>query len=356
MAGDNHVGIDRHGQSTIDRLHTQPGVRLVALFSPEHGIRGEAEAGATVASSVDARTGMPIHSLYGETKRPTPAMLQDIDMLIYDIQDVGAGVYTYTATLAEVLRAGEAQRLPVVVLDRPNPINGADVEGNVLEPRFASFVGPAPMAMRYGMTIDELGHFFNDTLGIGADLTVVPLRGWDRTDWQDQTGPLWVNPSPNMRSLSAAGVYPGTVLFEGTNLSEGRGTERPFEWAGATWIDGEAWADRLNEANVPGVRFHPQRFTPNTSKFAGQSCAGAFVETVDRAQLQPMALGLTMVATARALHPDRFSFSAAHFDRLAGTDRIRQAIEHDVPVADVVDQWRPSLQQFLKQREAFLLY
>jgi uncharacterized protein YbbC (DUF1343 family) len=352
----NHTGVDRQGRSTIDLLHAHPDARLIALFGPEHGIRGEAAAGASVTSSVDSRTGLPIHSLYGEVRRPTTAMLQGIDLLVFDLQDVGARVYTYIATLIEVLRAGTAHRLPVVVLDRPNPINGIDVEGNVLNPRFTSFVGPAPVAMRYGMTVGELGRLFNQTLGIGADLMVVPLRGWQRSDWQDQTGQPWVNPSPNMRSLTAAGVYPGTVLFEGTNLSEGRGTDIPFEWAGAPWIDDVAWADRLNHASLPGVRFHPQQFTPAASKFAGQPCRGVLLEVVDRTQLQPMALGVNMVATARALHPGEFQFRVAHFDRLAGTDRVRQALERGQPAAGIVGDWQMDLQQFRAVRQPYLLY
>ena len=351
----NHTGLDGGGRSTIDLLHEHPRARLVALFGPEHGLRGEAAAGDQVGSAVDARTGLPVFSLYGDTTRPTAAMLDGVETLVFDIQDVGARVYTYIATLAEVLRAGAEHGIPVVVLDRPNPINGVEVEGNVLDPAFASFVGPAPLPMRYGMTIGELGRFFNQELGIHADLSVVPLEGWQRALWYDQTGLPWVNPSPNLRSLTAATLYPGTVLFEGTNLSEGRGTDRPFEWAGAPWVDAVAWADRLNAANLPGVRFHPLGLTPTASKFAGEACTGVGVEIVDRLQLRPVALGLAMVAAVRELNPDSFQFNDS-FDLLAGTDQVRLALEAGESAADIVDAWQAASGDFLQVREKHLLY
>jgi uncharacterized protein YbbC (DUF1343 family) len=283
-------------------------------------------------------------------------MLRDLDALVYDIQDVGARVYTYTSTLLEVMRAAAEHRLPVVVLDRPNPINGVDTDGTVLDPRFTSFVGPAPIAMRYGLTIGELGQLFNAELNVGADLSVVSVEGWRREAWYDQTGLPWVNPSPNIRSLAAATVYPGTVLFEGTNLSEGRGTERPFEWMGAPWIDGPAWADQLNRAGLAGVRFRPADRTPTESKFAGQACHGVEIEIVDRAQLRPMQLGASMVATARSLAGGYFQFLADAFDRLAGTDQLRQALQADRAPADITATWEPDLQRFRNVRERYFLY
>ena len=352
----NATGRDGQGRSTIDVLHAESAWRMVALFSPEHGIRGDAEAGQSVDASVDARTGLPIYSLYGETTRPTDAMLRGVDTLVYDIQDVGARVYTYPATLLEVMRAAASRGLPVVVLDRPNPIGGDQVEGNVLDARFSSFVGPAAIAMRYGLTIGELGHLFNTELGVGADLTVVQLHGWPRSMWFDRTGLSWVNPSPNMRSLSAATLYPGTVLFEGSNLSEGRGTDRPFEWIGAPWIDGGAWADLLNATNLPSVRFSPSSRTPDSSKFAGQACQGVLIEIVEREQVQPMALGVTMLAAARAVAPRRVQLTPSTFDHLAGTDRIRTALEADQPASEIVAAWQPELQRFRTLRERYLVY
>jgi uncharacterized protein YbbC (DUF1343 family) len=352
----NTTGRDSQGRSTIDVLHAEPAWKLVALFSPEHGIRGDAEAGQQVDTSVDPRTGLPIYSLYGDTTRPTDTMLRGIDTLVYDIQDVGARVYTYPATLLEVMRAAAAHRLPVVVLDRPNPIGGEQVEGNVLDARFTSFVGPAPIAMRYGLTIGELAQLFNAELGIGADLSVLPLHGWQRSMWLDQTGVSWVNPSPNLRSLSAATLYPGTVLFEGCNLSEGRGTDRPFEWSGAPWIDGRAWADLLNGQNVPGVHFSPVSQIPDSSKFAGQVCLGVAIEITDREQVQPMALGVTMLSTARQVAPGRVQFTPSTFDHLAGTDRIRSALESNTPAVEIIAAWQPELQRFRALRERYLLY
>lgn len=352
----NATGRDGQGRSTIDLLHNENAWHLVALFSPEHGIRGDAEAGQSVDASVDARTGLPIYSLYGQTTRPTDAMLRGIDTLVYDIQDVGARVYTYPATLLEVMRAAAAHGLPVVVLDRPNPTDGEQVEGNVLDARFTSFVGPAPIAMRYGLTIGELAQLFNAELGIGADLTVVPLHGWRRSMWFDQTGLSWVNPSPNLRSLRAATLYPGTVLFEGTNLSEGRGTDRPFEWIGAPWLDGRAWADLLNQRSPAGVHFSAVTQTPDSSKFAGQLCQGVAIEIVERDVVQPMALGVTMLEAARTIAPGKVQLTPSTFDHLAGTDRIRLALEASTPATDVIAAWQPELQHFRALRERYFLY
>jgi uncharacterized protein YbbC (DUF1343 family) len=352
----NATGRTRGGQSTIDALHDSDGWRLTALFSPEHGIRGEAEAGQTVDSSMDQQTGLPIYSLYGTATRPTDAMLSDLDVLVYDIQDVGARPYTYLSTLLEVMRAGAQHGMPVVVVDRPNPIGGDRVEGNVLDPAFASFVGSAPIAMRYGMTIGEMGQFFVGVLGIDADLTVVPMEGWQRSIWFDETGLGWINPSPNIRSLSAAAIYPGTVLFEATSLSEGRGTSTPFEWIGAPTIDAGAWADRLNQLGVPGVRFAASDRTPHSARYAGQLCHGVSIEITDRGQLQPMALGVTMLATARSMFGQRVQIAADTFDRLAGTDALRRAIEGGASAEEIVAGWQPGLQAFGAQRERYLLY
>jgi uncharacterized protein YbbC (DUF1343 family) len=280
-------------------------------------------------------------------------MLRGLDTLVYDIQDVGARPYTYTSTLLEVMQAAAAHGLAVVVLDRPNPIGGDQVEGNVLDPRFASFVGPAPIAMRYGMTIGELGQLFNTEMGIGADLSIVSLRGWRRADWLDATGLEWVNPSPNIRSLSAAALYPGLVLVEGSNLSEGRGTDRPFEWVGAPWIDARAWVDALNTANVRGVRFTPADKAPDSSKFAGQLCHGVSIQILDRLELRPMQLGVTLLETARSLTPGgraQLQLTPSTFDQLAGTDRLRTDLEAGKSAADIATGWESDLQRFRTRR------
>lgn len=352
----NPTGRAASGASTIDVLHAAPDWHLAALFSPEHGIRGEADAGQSVVSTVDAQTGLPVYSLYGQTTRPTPAMLQGLDTLVYDIQDVGARVYTYTSTLLEVMRAAADHQVRVVVLDRPVPINGDDVEGNVLDPAFTSFVGPAPIAMRYGMTIGELGTFFNAELQVGADLQVVPLQGWQRGMWFDQTGLTWVNPSPNLRSLSAATVYPGTVLFEGTNISEGRGTDRPFEWIGAPWLDGGAWAAALSESGLVGVALEPAVRTPDSSKFAGQPCEGVEIHLVDRARVEPMLLGLAMLGAAIAQAGSKVQINASTFDALAGTDQVRRALQAGQPAADIAASWQTALQNFRTLRSRYLRY
>jgi uncharacterized protein YbbC (DUF1343 family) len=352
----NPTGRTRAGRSTIDVLFAEPEWRLVALFSPEHGIRGEAEAGQSIDASVDAATGLPIYSLYGDTTRPATAMLRGLDALVYDIQDVGTRVYTYISTLLEALRASAEHGLQVVVLDRPDPIGGDQVDGNVLDPQFASFVGPAPIAMRYGLTIGELGQFFNAELRVGAKLQVALVQGWQRSMWLDETGLAWINPSPNLRSLSAAALYPGTVLFEGTNLSEGRGTETPFEWIGAPWIDGAAWAERLNRAAPAGVRFAPASRTPQASKFAGQLCQGVAIEIVDRTLLRPMAVGVAMLEAARSVAGNRVQFVPSTFDHLAGTDQLRKVLDKGTPAGEIISSWEPDVAHFRTQRERYLLY
>ena len=351
----NATGRTQAGQSTIDALNGHAEMRLVALFSPEHGIRGEADAGQSVDSSQDQKTGLPIYSLYGTTTRPTDAMLNGIDALVYDIQDVGARPYTYISTLLEVMRAAAAHRLPLVILDRPDPIGGDHADGNVLDTRFASFVGPAPIAMRYGMTVGELGQLFNAELGVGADVSVVNVEGWQRSMWFDATGLEWVNPSPNLRSLSAAAVYPGMVLFEGTNISEGRGTERPFEWLGAPWLDAAAWADALNASGANSARFTPSDQVPDTSsaKYPGTLCHGLSIEVIDRHQLRPMDLAIHMLA---ALHATQLRFTPATFDGLAGTDRVRTALEAGTPAAEIVAAWQPELEAFNTTRQHHLRY
>ncbi|MBV9896345.1 MAG: DUF1343 domain-containing protein [Chloroflexi bacterium] len=345
----NATGRTSDGRSTIDALHADSRWSLAALFSPEHGIRGEAQAGQSIDSRTDPATGLPIHSLYGTTTRPTAQMLQGLDALVYDVQDVGARTYTYISTLLEVMRAASQHSLPVVVLDRPNPIGGDHVDGNVLDTRFASFVGPAPIAMRYGMTLGELAQRFN--ADVGADLHVLRLVGWQRSMWFDQTDLEWVNPSPNIRSLSAAALYPGTVLFEGTNLSEGRGTPIPFEWFGAPWLN----VDSLVALDLPGVRLTPVDHTPDAGadKYPGEVCHGLSIEAHDRQALQPMDLAVRLLAGLRGT---RLQFNAATFDALAGTDHLRQALQTNARVDDIIAAWQPHLANFQARRRQYLLY
>lgn len=353
----NQTGVGRGGRSTIDLLAATPGLRLVALFSPEHGIRGAAEPGEKVSSGTDARTGLPIFSLYGDTRKPTPEMLRGTDALVFDIQDVGARPYTYVSTMALGMRAAAEKGIPFVVLDRPNPITGRAVEGGILDTTFASFVGMYPIPMRHGMTVGELARLFNTEFGIGADLTVVPAQGWRRNQWFDETGLPWVPPSPNIRRLEAAIHYPGTVFLEGTNLSEGRGTEYPFEQTGAPWLRAGEVARQMNALRLPGVRFEAVDFTvaPGAAKFPGQTLPGVRLVLTDRNAYRPVETSLRLIATIRRLHPSQFKWAASHFDRLAGTDRVRKAIEAGT-LSTLLREWTRDEERFRMMRKPYLLY
>jgi len=354
----NQTGVTRDGRSAIDVLAEMDGVELVALFSPEHGIRGTAAPGERVASGVDERTGLPIHSLYGETRRPTAEMMDGIEALAFDIQDIGARPYTYIYTMALGMEAAAEHGVPFVVLDRPNPINGVHVEGNLLEPEFSTFVGMYPIPVRHGMTAGELARMFNDHFGIGADLSVVEVRGWERTAWHDETGQPWVNPSPNIRRLDAAIHYPGTVFFEGTNLSTGRGSEMPFEQAGAPWLRADEIVDRMNALGLDGVRFERADFTPTDpgdGKFDGVELRGVRLVLTDRERYRPVEASLRLIGAIREMHPDEFSWNVSHFDRLAGTSRMREAIDGGTLDA-VLDAWEADAARFREAREPFLLY
>jgi uncharacterized protein YbbC (DUF1343 family) len=354
----NQTGVTRDGRSTIDVLAELGEVELVALFSPEHGIRGTADPGERVASEVDARAGLPVHSLYGETRRPTPEMLAGVEALVFDIQDVGARPYTYVYTMALAMEAAAEHGLPFVVLDRPNPINGVAVEGNLLDPAFATFVGMYPIPVRHGMTAGELARLFNEAFGIGAALTVAPVEGWTRSMWGDETGQPWVNPSPNLRRLEAAIHYPGTVFFEGTNLSAGRGSELPFEQVGAPWLRASEVVREMEGLALPGVEFEAVEFTPRApgdGKFADRPVRGVRLVVVDRDRYRPVDTSLRLIAVIRRLHPEAFAWHAAHFDRLAGTARLRAAIEGGALPALLLE-WEADAERFRRAREPYLLY
>jgi uncharacterized protein YbbC (DUF1343 family) len=354
----NQTGVTRDGRSSIDVLAEAPGVELVALYSPEHGIRGTAAPGEKVASGVDDRTGLPIHSLYGETRKPTPAMLRGVEALVFDIQDIGARPYTYIYTMALGMEAAREAGIPFVVLDRPNPINGVAIEGNLLEPAFSTFVGMYPIPIRHGMTAGELARMFNREFGIGADLSVVPVDGWRREQWGDATGQPWVNPSPNIRRLEAAIHYPGTVFFEGTNLSTGRGSEMPFEQIGAPWLRNEETVQAMNRLALPGVRFEAVQFTPRDpgdGKFADQPVQGVRLVVTDREAYRSVAASLLLIAEIRRQNPGEFAWAASHFDRLAGTGKLRQAVEADRLPA-LLREWEAEADGFRRTREPYLLY
>lgn len=352
----NPTGVDRQLVSDVDLLAHTPGVHLVALFGPEHGIRGAHQAGASVGSDRDPVTGLPVYSLYGKTRRPTPAMLQGVDVLVFDIQAVGARFYTYLYTMADAMKAAAAAHIPIIVLDRPNPIGGTKVQGPVLDPKFASFVGEYPIPLRYGMTIGELAEFFNGEFHIGADLTVVKMRGWNRSMYYDDTPLQFVMPSPNMPTETTALVYPGMGLVEGTNVSEGRGTTRPFELIGAPWIDAEQLSRALNGKRLDGVRFRPVHFTPTFSKYEGKSCNGIEVHVMDRGTFNPVVVGLTVIGTIHDLYPHQFAFNASDFDRLVGNDWIRKDIENGVSIPEMQRRWQAGLSQFESVRQKYLLY
>ena len=352
----NHTGIDRQRTSTIDLLARSPELKLVALFSPEHGIRGTAAPGEHVESGRDSRSGLPVHSLYGATRKPTPAMLEGIDALVFDIQDVGARQYTYIYTMALAMQAAAERRMPFVVLDRPNPIGGQIVEGNILDTAFASFVGMYPIASRHGMTVGELARFFNREAGIGANLTVIRVDGWSRQQWFDETGLPWVAPSPNLPTLASAIHYPGTVYLEGTNLSEGRGSDAPFEQTGAPWLRPSEVVAAMNGRNLAGVRFEAVRFAvnPAAAKFGGDTLPGVKLVVTDRNAYRPVRTVLMLIDEIRRLHPAEFAWSGS-MDRLAGTGRVRQAIEAGTLPALLAD-WDRDAQRFESIRSPYLLY
>ena len=354
----NHTGRGRDGTPSIDLLADHPEVDLVALFSPEHGIRGSAEAGEHVASGVDSRTGLPVHSLYGETVRPTDEMLDGIEVLLFDIQDVGARYYTYLSTMALAMEEAGERGISFVVLDRPNPIGGDPVQGNILRPEFSSFVGLYPMPMRHGLTAGEFARMAVGEFGVEVNLSVAVAEGWTRTMPYQDTGIPWVAPSPNMPSVESALHYPGTCLFEGTPMSVGRGTDRAFQQVGAPWLDEDALAARLNALEVPGANFAATRFTPSApgdGKFGGVEVGGVRVEATG-VDYDPTVAALALLVETRAMSGDRWSWRDSHFDRLAGTDELRLAVEAGATYAELSAEWGTGLTEFLAQRAPYLLY
>ncbi|MEX1257020.1 MAG: DUF1343 domain-containing protein [Gemmatimonadota bacterium] len=355
----NQTGTDAAGVSSIDRLASHPEVELVALFSPEHGIRGAAEAGQPIEDGVDSATGLPIHSLYGATLRPTPEMLEGIEVLLFDIQDIGTRYYTYIYTMAYAMEGAAAAGIPFIVLDRPNPIGGDLVQGNVLDAEFSSFVGLYPIPMRHGMTPAELARLFRDEFGVGATLHQIPAEGWTRDMLFFDTGLPWRPPSPNMPNLESALHYPGTCLFEGTNLSVGRGTDRAFQWIGAPWLDGSELAQRMTALELPGVAFHAARFTPSSpgdGKFDGVEVGGVRLEVTDPHVYDPTRTGVALLIEARSLSGASWSWVEDHFDRLAGTYRLRIGVEEGRSWTELVAEWQDQLREFEEIRREHLLY
>ncbi len=353
----NQAGVDAQGISDVARLQGA-GIRIVALFSPEHGFRGAADPGAAVASSVDSATGIPIYSLYGRSSAPSAEMLRGIDVMVVDLQDVGARYYTYLATTVEVMKAAGSAGLPVVVLDRPNPVGGL-VQGNILEPEFISTVGRLALPLRHGMTLGELARLAVADLGLSTSLTVVPAGGWRRSLAFDQTGLPFIPPSPNLRSLESLFHYPGICLFEGTNLSVGRGSEAPFEQIGAPWLDTSAVLAAVRAAEIPGVRFRGVEFTPRQpgeGKFADTALVGIRLEVTNRATYDPTVTAVHLLAAVRRRHAAQFRWIPAHFDRLAGSRLLRSAIEGGEQPGHIVRGWQEDLERFRDRRREFLVY
>ncbi len=362
----NHTGISavesRGGAavSSIDLLWEHPDVHLVALFSPEHGIRGDAEPGVLVDDGLDEHTGLPVHSLYGESRRPPAGSLDELDALLFDIQDVGARYYTYVYTMALAMEEAGRAGIPFVVLDRPNPIGGRLVQGNVLDPEFSSFVGMYPLPMRHGMTPGELALLFQGAYDVEVDLHVVPVEGWTREHFFTDTDLPWVPPSPNMPSVDSALHYPGTCLFEGTNLSVGRGTDDlAFQVVAAPWLPAERLAQIMNEYQIPGAYFEAVTFTPSEpgdGKFDGVEVEGVRLIADHPEVYDPTLVGVLLLKEIRRIAGHDWQWRASHFDRLAGTDRLRDGIDRGLDVQELRTGWIAELQEFLELREPFLLY
>ena len=348
----NHTGRTADGRRTADVLHASKGVTLVALFSPEHGWDGVLDE--KVGDSVDRATGLTVHSLYGETRVPTAAMLAGVDTLVFDVQDIGCRFYTYVATMRNCLEAAAAQKLRFVVLDRPNPIGGVRMEGPMLPAGRTGFTAAHRMPLRHGLTAGELARMIDGEEGLQADLHVVACEGWRRADLYDATGLPWIDPSPNMRRLSQAILYPGIGLLETTNLSVGRGTDTPFEILGAPWCDGVRLAAALREAKLPGVTFVPVRFTPTASKFRGTVCGGVHVLLTDWATVEPVRVGIAVACALRALF--EADWDTTRLDVLLAHEPTRDAIRAGEPAAAIVARFAPDVALFRLRRAPFLLY
>jgi uncharacterized protein YbbC (DUF1343 family) len=362
----NQASVDHGYRHAADLLHEHSGINLRALFGPQHGIRGDVQDNMIeTGHSIDRKTGLPVHSLYSETREPTDEMLRDVDVLVFDMQDVGCRIYTFVYTLANCMRAARRLGKKVIACDRPNPINGVNMAGNILEPEYASFVGQFALPTRHGMTVGELAQMFNEHFGIGCDLEVIAMNGWKREFWHDDTDAPWVLPSPNMPTLDSATVFPGTVHFEGTQVSEGRGTTKPFELIGAPYINPDEYADRLNDLGLAGVYFRSCVFQPTFQKHGGVSCGGVQIHVLDREAFEPWHAGIAMAKLAHDMYPDQFRwkippyeyvYDKNPFDVISGTAKIREAFEQGIELDEIVESTKEPLTKFKELREPYLLY
>ncbi|MBP2645773.1 MAG: hypothetical protein H6Q75_1213 [Firmicutes bacterium] len=351
----NATGINSNYESTVDVLHAK--TNLVALYSPEHGIRGAVQAGDSVNSQVDNKTGLPVYSLYGSTKKPTPDMLKDIDVLVFDIQDVGARSYTYIYTMAYAMQAAKENGKTFVVLDRPNPIGGVDVEGGLVKTGYESFIGMYPIPIRHGMTVGELALLFNTEFGIQCDLKVVPMTGWKRDMYHSDTGLPWVMTSPNIPTPETAITYPATGIFGGSNVSEGVGTTRPFDFVGASWIDADALAEKMNGMKLPGVVFRPAYYQPRFGNFIDQHCAGVQLHITDRRAFRPVRTGMSLLYAIREMYPD-FAFelsgkSTPTIDLVTGDDSVRM---ERYSLEELLAKWDKEAKEFKDKAKKYYLY
>jgi uncharacterized protein YbbC (DUF1343 family) len=362
----NPASVDGELRHIVDRLAQHPRARLAAIFGPQHGFRSDVQENMIETGHArDETLRVPIYSLYSETREPTADMLGSLDVIVIDLQDVGTRIYTYIYTMANCLIAAHAHGVKAIVCDRPNPIGGVAVEGPLLQHGFESFVGQYPIPMRHGMTIGEIARMCNDHFGIGADLEVVAMAGWRRDVYSDATGLPWVLPSPNIPTVDSAVVYPGTVLFEGTNMSEGRGTTRPFEIVGAPWVGSESFAAAMNGLDLPGVRFRPVVFEPTFHKHAGVSCGGCQIHVLDRTRFRAVETGVALLCAFRAADPERFCWrdppyeyerEKLPFDILAGSSELREQIERGATAGAIARSWEADVQAFARVRERFLMY
>jgi uncharacterized protein YbbC (DUF1343 family) len=362
----NQASVDHNFRHVADRFHEHPDINLTALFGPQHGIRGDVQDNMIeTAHALDRKTGVPIYSLYSETREPTEEMLGDVDVIVFDLQDVGCRIYTFVYTLANCMRAAKKFGKKVIACDRPNPIGGTHVAGAVLDPACASFVGQFPIATRHGMTVCELGQMFNQHFGIDCELKCVLMERWSRPLWYDHTDGPWVLPSPNIPTVDTASVFPGAVHLEGTQISEGRGTTRPFELVGAPYIDSEEFADALSRFDLPGVYFRPCVFLPTFQKHGGKACGGVQIHVTDREAFEPVISGVAIVKTAFDMYREQFrwkdppyeyEYDRNPFDLIAGTAAVREAIEHGDSLESIQASWHAPLEAFKTVRGRFLEY
>ena len=356
----NHTGLTSDLKHIVDVLYLMHKLDVRVLFSPEHGIRGDLPPGVEVKDYIDSRTGLPVYSLYSSRREPPYDVLQKLDVIIYDIQDVGARFYTYISTLFYVIKAVGMANKELIVLDRPNPITGSHIEGPILDMEFRSFIGIWSIPIRYGLTPGELALYFNDVADLKADITVARMRGWKRDMWYDETGLIWVPPSPNIPTLDSAMLYPGTCLFEGTNISEGRGTTRPFEVIGAPWIDEYKLLDALSSFKFEGVILRPMTFIPMFSKYSGEVCHGIQIHVVDRERLEPISLSLYIMNEIRRQNPGKFKWIVRgrryHFDLLIGRGDVRRALDSGEDLDALIKDFHFEAEKFKREASRFFLY